>query len=72
LERFRSLIALEELEDEAALNERLARWPREKLEREGFCLSGMSAYWLKANQFGRPVASFILGPGIELPVHKFE
>ena len=72
LQRFRSLIALEELEDEAALKERLARWPRDKLEREGFCLPGMSAFWLKANQFGRPVAAFSIGPGIKLPLHKFE
>jgi len=35
-------------------------------------MTGLSAYWLKANQFGRPVAAFLLGPGINLPESKFE
>ena len=33
------------------------------LEEEGYCLAGISAFWLQANQFSRPVASFLLGAG---------
>jgi hypothetical protein len=39
---------------------------------EGYCLTGLSAFWLQANQFGRPVAAFLLGPGRALPEHRFE
>ena len=39
---------------------------------EGYCLTGLAAYWLQANQFGRPVAAFLLGPGLVLPEHRFE
>jgi len=32
-------------------------------EEEGYCLTGISAFWLQANQFGCPVVSFLLGAG---------
>ena len=70
--RFLRLITLEETEDEAVLQHRLATWSVEKLEAEGYCLTGMSAYWMQADQFGRPVATFFLGPGITLPENKLE
>ena len=70
--RFLRLIFLEETEDEAVLRHRLATWSVERLEAEGYCLTGMSAYWMQANQFGRPVATFLLGPGITLPENKLE
>ncbi|KAF8966896.1 P-loop containing nucleoside triphosphate hydrolase protein [Flammula alnicola] len=71
-EKFLKLLALEEAEDEAALKHRLSTWSVDQLMREGYCITGMSAYWLEANQFGRPVASFVMGPGIKLPENKFE
>lgn len=70
--RFLKLIALEEAQDEALLQHRLATWSVARLEAEGYCLTGMSAYWMQANQFGRPVATFLLGPGIILPENKLE
>ena len=70
--RFLRLIALEEAEDEALLRHRLATWSIKRLEDEEYCLTGLSAYWMQANQFGRPVATFLLGPGITLPENKIE
>ena len=35
-------------------------------------MTGMSAYWVEANQFGCPVAAFSIGPGMVLPENKFE
>ncbi|KAJ8521488.1 hypothetical protein ONZ45_g1808 [Pleurotus djamor] len=69
---FSELLNLEEAEDETVLKQRLSTWSLDRLKEEGYCLSGMTAYWLKANQFGRPVASFSLGPGILLPDNRFE
>lgn len=66
------LLGLEEAEESAALNHRLSTWGLKRLEREGYCITGLFAYWLEANQFGRPVASFSLGPGIRLPDNKLE
>lgn len=70
--RFLKLLSLEEAEDEAALRDRLAQWGLTRLQEEGYCVTGLAAYWLEANQFGRPVAAFSLGPGILLPENKFE
>ena len=69
---FMELLEAEEAEDEAVLKERLSTWSLDRLQEEGYCLTGMSAYWLQANQFGRPVASFLLGPGINLPENRLE
>ena len=54
------------------LKERLSGWSLNRLTEEGYCLTGMAAFWLEQTQFGRPVASFLLGPGIALPEHRFE
>lgn len=35
-------------------------------------MTGLYGCWLEANQFGKPVASFSLGPGIILPDNKLE
>ena len=70
--RYLKLLALEEAESEAALKDRLSTWSVDLLRKEGYCMTGLSAYWLKANQFGRPVAAFLLGPGVNLPESKFE
>ena len=72
IRRFLSLLAAEQAEDEAVLKERLSNWTLNRLKEEGYCLTGLSAFWLQANQFGRPVASFLLGPGLALPEHRFE
>ncbi|KAF8627603.1 hypothetical protein AX17_006174 [Amanita inopinata Kibby_2008] len=69
---FLPLLAAEQAEEEAVLKERLSGWPLDRLHEEGYCLTGVSAYWLQATQFGRPVASFALGPGVVLPDHRFE
>ena len=70
--RFLHLIRLEEAEEAAALNHRLSTWGIPRLEREGYCMTGLYACWLEENRFGKPVASFALGPGIILPDSKLE
>ncbi|KAH7924454.1 P-loop containing nucleoside triphosphate hydrolase protein [Leucogyrophana mollusca] len=70
--RFLPLLDSEQAEDEAVLRERLSSWTLNRLREEGYCLTDLSAFWLEAPQFGRPVASFLLGPGIALPEHRFE
>ncbi|KAI0077675.1 P-loop containing nucleoside triphosphate hydrolase protein [Panus rudis PR-1116 ss-1] len=71
-DHFLPLLAAEQGEDEAVLRERLSSWSVERLKSEGYCLTDLGAYWLEKNMYGRPVASFSLGPGIKLPEHKFE
>ncbi|KAF8621479.1 hypothetical protein AX15_007769 [Amanita polypyramis BW_CC] len=71
-DRFLPLLDLEQREGEAILKERLSNWHLDRLREDGYCLTGVSAFWLQATQFGRPVASFILGPGVVLPDHRFE
>jgi hypothetical protein len=71
--RFCPLLDAEQAEDEAVLKERLSSWTLDRLKAEGYCLTGLRAFWLETHQFGRPVASFTLGPGIPLPKdHHFE
>ncbi|KAK7688479.1 hypothetical protein QCA50_008017 [Cerrena zonata] len=69
---FIPLLEAEQAEDEAVLRERLSSWSLERLRQEGYCMTGLSAYWMETTQFGRPLASFALGPGITLPEHRFE
>lgn len=66
------MLEAEQAEDEAVLKERLSSWSLDRLKEEGYALTGMAAYWLDVTQFGRPVASFLLGPGLALPEHRFE
>jgi hypothetical protein len=35
-------------------------------------MTGLYACWLEENRFGKPVASFALGPGVILPDSKLE
>lgn len=66
------LLHLEEAEDAESYQHRLATWPIKRLQDEGYCITGLSAYWVtNATQYGRPVASFELGPGVKLPASKF-
>ncbi|KAG1865157.1 hypothetical protein C8R48DRAFT_833478 [Suillus tomentosus] len=69
---FLSLLELEQNEDEAVLRERLSTWSLFRLQEEGYTITGLSAFWMGAPKFGRSVASFSLGPGIDLPEHRFE
>jgi hypothetical protein len=68
--RFLPLLALEQAEEERELRERLAKWPLKRLCNEGYCITGMSGFWLDS-KFGH-IAAFNLGPGIALPDNKFE
>ncbi|KAG7086568.1 hypothetical protein E1B28_002515 [Marasmius oreades] len=70
-ERFIPLLRAEQEQEESVLRERLSTWSLAKLKEEGYTLTGLSAYWQKETRFGRPVASFLLGPGLILPEHKF-
>lgn len=68
--RFLPLLELELAEEEKEMRERLAKWPVKKLCDEGYCITGMSAFWLDSKS-GR-IAAFNLGPGLALPDNKFE
>ncbi|KAK7031328.1 P-loop containing nucleoside triphosphate hydrolase protein, partial [Favolaschia claudopus] len=70
--QFSAMLDAEQQEDESVLKERLSTWSLTRLQEEGYCLTELSAFWLEGNQFGRPVASFLLGAGISLPEHRFE
>ena len=73
ISRFLPLIAAEQAEDEAVLKERLSSWSLPRLQKEGYCITEMYAFWQEATKFGRPVATFSLGPGVSLPAgHRFE
>ena len=73
ISRFLPLIAAEQAEDEAVLKERLSSWSLPRLQKEGYCITEMYAFWQKATKFGHPVATFTLGPGLALPAgHRFE
>ncbi|KAL0952306.1 hypothetical protein HGRIS_006594 [Hohenbuehelia grisea] len=71
-DHFLPLLTAEQAEDEQVLNNRLSTWGLDRLKAEGYTLTDLTAYWLNANQFGRPVASFLLGPGLSLPDHRFD
>ncbi len=67
------MIEAEQSEEQEVLRERLASWSLDRLQQEGYCITGLSAFWQERQQFGRPVASFFMGPGIMLPSeHRFE
>ncbi|KAG6328408.1 hypothetical protein ID866_10681 [Astraeus odoratus] len=69
---FLPLLEAEQAEGEAVLRERLATWSLSRLCEEGYCLTGLSAFWMDAPQFGRPVACFLQGPGIVFQEHRFQ
>lgn len=68
---FRPLLAAEQASEESLIQERLRR-PVAELQEEGYCVLGLSAFWLEATQFGLPVAVFSLGPGVTLGATHFE
>ncbi|KIJ60439.1 hypothetical protein HYDPIDRAFT_98653 [Hydnomerulius pinastri MD-312] len=71
-DRFLPLLLAEQVEDESVLRERLSTWSLPRLREEGYCLTGLSAFWVEAPQFRHAIACFTLGPGIALPDHRFE
>lgn len=70
--RFLPLLEAERDEGESVLRERLATWSLPRLREEGYCLTGLSAFWLGAPHFGRPVACFTQGPGLVFAEHRFQ
>lgn len=66
------LLRLERAEEEAVLKHRLSTWGLQRLVREGYCMTDLYGFWLEANEFGKPVASFSSGPGVILPDNKLE
>lgn len=66
------LLAAEQAQGESILKERLSTWTLDRLKEEGYCLTGLAAFWLEATQFGRPVATFNYGPGAIFPDNRFE
>ncbi|KAI6118101.1 P-loop containing nucleoside triphosphate hydrolase protein [Pisolithus sp. B1] len=70
--RFVPLLEAERREGESVLKERLATWSLPRLREEGYCLTGLSAFWLDTPHFGRPVACFTHGPGLVFPEHRFQ
>uniref|UniRef100_A0A0W0FZN0 P-loop containing nucleoside triphosphate hydrolase protein n=1 Tax=Moniliophthora roreri TaxID=221103 RepID=A0A0W0FZN0_MONRR len=70
-DRFIPLLRAEQDQEELVLKERLSTWSLARLKEEGYTLTGLSAYWQNETRFGRPVASFLLGPGLVLPEHRF-
>lgn len=69
---FLPAIGAEQREDEAILNERLSTWTLKRLKEEGYALTEMGAFWQTKLSFGKPTASFAIGPGVELGEHRFE
>ncbi|KAG5219491.1 P-loop containing nucleoside triphosphate hydrolase protein [Salix suchowensis] len=67
-DRFLELLNMEEDEDEAVLQKRLSTWSLDRLKEAGYCLTELSAYWMKANQFGRPVLVSRIDPLTETPM----
>ncbi|KAI9512155.1 P-loop containing nucleoside triphosphate hydrolase protein [Russula earlei] len=69
-DRFLPLLELERAEEEKEMRERLAKWPVKRLCDNGYCITGMSAFWLDTKSGN--IAAFGLGPGVALPDNKFE
>ena len=69
---FIPLLSFERAENEAVVRERLSNWSLDRLKQEGYFVTGTKAYWVDLQTTARPVACFLLGPGIILPPHVFE
>ncbi|KIJ30456.1 hypothetical protein M422DRAFT_61717 [Sphaerobolus stellatus SS14] len=70
--KYLDLLTAERDAEVSLIRSRIKEWPLEKLQRAGYNLSDLSAFWLPMNEFGRHVAAFLLGPGMEMPKHRFE
>ncbi|KAF9785941.1 P-loop containing nucleoside triphosphate hydrolase protein [Thelephora terrestris] len=71
-DHFLPLLSSERAQNEAVVKERLSSWSLDRLKREGYCITDTKAYWVDFQKAGRPVACFMLGPGIVFPAHVFE
>ena len=73
---FLPLIEAEQEEADKLVTERLSTWTLERQKREGYCITGLYAFWMKEKHFGLPVVKFRLCPGNmrdkSLPDHAFE
>lgn len=69
---FLPLLSSERAQNEGVIRERLSSWGLDRLKREGYCITDAKAYWVDFQKVGRPVACFMLGPGIVFPPHVFE
>ncbi|KLO16533.1 P-loop containing nucleoside triphosphate hydrolase protein [Schizopora paradoxa] len=69
--RFLPLIEAEEREEEKLIFDRLTYWPLERLKREGYCMTGLHAFWSGKANLGRPIAAFRFDVGTSLPTHSF-
>jgi hypothetical protein len=72
LHRFRPLLELEQQAHEDVIRNRLSTWSVDRLVEEGYRVRQMVGFWLDVTQFGRPVATFSMGPGTSLPWNRFE
>ena len=71
LHSFFPLLEEEKAAANAAVQLRLQTWPAERLEDEGYCIRDLKSFWQDATVLGKPVASFFLDLGEELPRHLF-
>ena len=71
---FQPLLAAELKLGRGVIETRLATWPVEKLEKEGYCLRNLDGYWLDNHDLtsNTAVAGFACEPGQELPWHTFQ
>lgn len=68
---FKPLIEAEEGASQEVVLDRLRNWGLQKLLREGYCMSGLHAFWLNRMSLGRRVAGFRFSGG-NLPPNIFK
>ena len=71
LYRFLPLILAEQQTESKVIVARLASYGTERLQREGYCVTGLDAFWLEKTSLGRPVAGFRCSSGSALPFNVF-
>lgn len=54
------LIAAEEAASQQVVMDRLKNWGLKRLMNEGYCMTGLHAFWLDRTYLGRHVAAFRL------------
>lgn len=70
--RFLPLLDAEQDELEKEVNNRLKTWDDSQLKRAGYCLTSMSAFWLKRKKTDRSIARFTFGIGMKPRKHAFQ
>ncbi|KZS89432.1 P-loop containing nucleoside triphosphate hydrolase protein [Sistotremastrum niveocremeum HHB9708] len=69
--RYLPLLAAEKAESDAVIKRRLQSWPLSKLISNGYCITGLKAFWLDKTNLGKPTGQFWFGPGHKLPTNQF-